>query len=156
MKRLLFAALLLIAMHLSAWAQATTQVSGVVSDPSGAVIPNASIELENTATSLKRTANSDASGAYAFLQVIPGPYRITAKANGFRTVAVNDVQLLVNNPATVNIKLEVGQLTETVAVTADVEDVDAVVAATASPGPELMDAMERHGVRPPVRMFVEK
>jgi flavin-dependent dehydrogenase len=45
---------------------------------------------------------------------------------------------------------------KTVAVTADVQDVEAVVAATASPGPELMDAMQRHGVRPPVTIFVEK
>jgi hypothetical protein len=45
---------------------------------------------------------------------------------------------------------------KTVAITADGDDVDAIVAATASPGPELMDAMQRHGVVPPVKFFVEK
>ena len=45
---------------------------------------------------------------------------------------------------------------KTVAITANSDDVDAVVAATASPGPELMDAMHRHGVVPPVKIFVEK
>lgn len=126
MKRLVFAALLLVALHLSIWAQATTQVSGVVSDPSGGVIPNVSVELANTATGLKRTATTDSAGAYAFPQVIPGPYTITAKANGFRTATVNNVQLLVNSPATVNIKMEVGQVTETVAVTADVEQLNTI------------------------------
>lgn len=126
MKRLLFAALLLVVLHLSVFAQATTQVTGTVSDPSGGVIPNASIEIENTATGVKRSGTSDQSGSYAFLQVAPGTYRFTIKANGFRTTAVNDVQLLVNNPATINIKLEVGQVTETVAVTADAEQLNTV------------------------------
>jgi len=44
----------------------------------------------------------------------------------------------------------------TVAITADADDVDAIVAATGSPGPELMDAMQRHGVIPPVKIFVER
>jgi hypothetical protein len=45
---------------------------------------------------------------------------------------------------------------KTVAITADGDDVDGIVAATASPGPELMDAMQRHGVVPPVKIFVAK
>ncbi|MGB9612314.1 MAG: carboxypeptidase-like regulatory domain-containing protein, partial [Bryobacteraceae bacterium] len=111
---------------LAAWAQSTTQVSGLVTDPSGAVIPNATVELENVATGLKRTMTTDSSGAYAFLQVVPGTYRITVRANGFRTATVNDVQLLVNTPSTVNVKLEVGQLTETVSVSAEVEQINTV------------------------------
>ncbi len=126
MRRLLTASLLLFVMHLSVWAQATTQVSGIVTDPSGGVIPNASVELENTATGVKRATNADANGTYGFFQVAPGPYRMLVKANGFRTSTVNNVQLLVNNPATVNVKLEVGQVTETVAVTADVEQLNTV------------------------------
>jgi hypothetical protein len=45
---------------------------------------------------------------------------------------------------------------KTVAISAEGEDVDAFAAATASPGPELMDAMQRHGVLPPVKFFVER
>jgi hypothetical protein len=126
MKRFLLTLLVLALAAPGLWAQATTQVSGVVSDPSGAVIPNATVELENVATGLKRTMTTDTNGAYAFLQVIPGTYRITARANGFRTATVNNVQLLVNTPSTVNIKLEVGQVTETVSVTAEVEQVNTV------------------------------
>jgi hypothetical protein len=46
--------------------------------------------------------------------------------------------------------------TKTVAITANADDVDAMLAATASPGPELMDAMQRHGVVPPLKIFVER
>lgn len=126
MKRFLLTALLLTLLALGAWAQSTTQVSGVVSDPSGAVIPNATVELENVATGLKRLMTTDSSGTYAFPQVVPGTYRITVRANGFRTATVNDVQLLVNTPSTVNVKLEVGQVTETVSVTAEVEQLNTV------------------------------
>jgi hypothetical protein len=45
---------------------------------------------------------------------------------------------------------------KTVAITANSDDVDAIVAATASPAPELMDAMQRHGVIPPLKIFVGK
>ncbi|MBI5280488.1 MAG: carboxypeptidase regulatory-like domain-containing protein [Candidatus Solibacter usitatus] len=126
MKKLLFLSLLLFALHPALWAQATSQVNGVVTDASGAVVPNAAIDLENTETSVKRSVTTDSAGAYAFLQMIPGNYRITVKATGFRTATVNDVKLLVNNPSTVNVKLEVGQLTETVAVTAEAAHLNTV------------------------------
>ena len=103
MKRLASIALISLALPFMLCAQATSQVSGVVSDPSGAVIPSASVELENLDTNTRRTATADSAGNYAFLQVVPGKYRITVKASGFRTASVNDVQLLVNNPATVTV-----------------------------------------------------
>ncbi len=126
MKRILLTLCLIAALALGAWAQATTQVSGVVTDPSGGVIPNATVELANVATGLKRSMPTDSNGAYAFLQVIPGTYQITVRANGFRTATINDVQLLVNTPSTVNVKLEVGQVTETISVSAEVEQINTV------------------------------
>jgi hypothetical protein len=118
-KNLLIVFGLLLSIHGALFAQATTQVAGVVSDPTGAVIPDTKLEMENLETGLKRSAASDATGAYAFLQVIPGSYKITATATGFRSATINDLRLLVNNPTTVNIKMEVGQITETIAVTAE-------------------------------------
>ncbi|MBI4875822.1 MAG: carboxypeptidase regulatory-like domain-containing protein, partial [Acidobacteria bacterium] len=126
MKKCLTAFVLLLSLCAGLFAQATTQVSGVVTDPSGALIPGTSIELLNLETGLKRTTTSDDAGAYSLLQVIPGQYRITATATGFRTVTINDLRLLVNNPATANIKLEVGQVTETIAVTAEAVNVNTV------------------------------
>ena len=126
MKRLLALVSLLIALTFSMWGQATSQVTGVVSDSSGGVVPKASVELENVDTGLKRSGNTDAAGYYAFLQVPPGNYRLMVKAAGFRSSTVDSVKLLVNNPSTVNVKLEVGQVTETVSVTAEAEHLNTV------------------------------
>ena len=126
MKRLFALVSLLIALSFSMWGQATSQVTGVVSDSSGGVVPKASVDLENMDTGLKRSGNTDAAGYYAFLQVPPGNYRISVKAAGFRSSTVDSVKLLVNNPSTVNVKLEVGQVTETVSVTAEAEHLNTV------------------------------
>ncbi|MGJ5816974.1 carboxypeptidase regulatory-like domain-containing protein [Paludibaculum fermentans] len=126
MKKLLLGLAGLLALQLTMWGQAATQVSGVITDSSGAVVPNAVADLENLDTSSKRSTTADASGSYAFLQVVPGKYRLSVKANGFRTATVNGMQLLVNNPATVNVKLEVGQITETVAVVAETENLNTI------------------------------
>lgn len=90
------------------------------------MVPKASVELENVDTGLKRSGNTDAAGYYAFLQVPPGNYRLMVKAAGFRSSTVDSVKLLVNNPSTVNVKLEVGQVTETVSVTAEAEHLNTV------------------------------
>ena len=119
MKRLLISIGLLLSICVALFAQATTQVSGVVTDPTGAVIPGAAVELENLNTGLKRATKSDSDGAYSFLQVMPGQYKLTATMTGFRTTIIPDVRLLVNNPTTVNIRMEVGQISESIAVTAE-------------------------------------
>ncbi len=126
MKKTLFAIGLLVLLQAVLMAQATTQVGGVVTDQSGAVVPNANIDLENLDTGLKRSTVSDSAGAYSFLQVIPGNYQIKAAASGFRNLTIANIRLLVNNPATVNVRLEVGQVTETVAVSAEALQVNTV------------------------------
>jgi hypothetical protein len=98
--------------------QATTSLTGTVTDPTGAVVPNAKLELVNQETGVQRTTTADASGAYSFLQVIPGTYKVTASAPGFRTAVVSDVHLLVNTPATLPVKLDVGEISESVEVKA--------------------------------------
>jgi len=100
--------------------QALTSVSGSVTDPTGALLPKASVTLENVDTGLSRETVSDAQGLYSFPQVSPGNYRITAKAAGFVNVTIGAVRLLVNSPATVNIQfVKVGAVAETVAVSAE-------------------------------------
>src|SRR5215212_9589630 len=96
-----------------------TQIGGTVSDPSGAVIPGATITLLNIVNGGQRTATSDAQGRYTILQVAPGPYRVTAKAAGFTDVVVNEIQLSVNQPATVDLTFEkVGATKETISIEA--------------------------------------
>jgi hypothetical protein len=101
-------------------AQGLTSLSGTVLDPTGAVIPGATITVQQTATGAQRQTTADSSGRYSFPQLQPGRYKITAKAAGFADAVVNDVELLVNSPATVNVTFEnVGAVAETVSVTAE-------------------------------------
>ena len=101
----------------AAWGQATTSIRGTVTDPSNAAIPNATVHLVNTDTNLERTATTDSQGNYAFVQVAPGTYSVTVEASGFSTSKQQGVQLLVNLPATLNIKMKIGAATQTVTVT---------------------------------------
>ncbi len=100
--------------------QALTSVSGQVTDPTGALLPGATIELENVDTGTHRETVADSAGHYSFPQVRPGSYRINAKAAGFQNVTITDLRLLVNSPATVNLQFQkVGAVAEVVAVTAE-------------------------------------
>ena len=102
-----------------------TQLNGTVTDPTGAVIPNASITIANTETGAQRETASDNQGRYTMAQVTPGTYRLTAKAAGFADVVVNRLELLVNQPATVPIVFErVGPTTTTVTVEAAAQQVN--------------------------------
>ncbi len=96
-----------------------TSLNGTVTDPTGAVIPNASITIVNVETGAQRETKSDHQGRYTIAQVIPGNYKLTAKATGFSDVVVNGVELLVNQPATVPIVFEkVGSTSTTITVEA--------------------------------------
>jgi hypothetical protein len=75
-------------------------------DPTGAVIPNATITMRNIDTGAERTAVADGQGRYNIQQVTPGFYKIVAKAPGFADVVIERVELLVNQPATVELKFE--------------------------------------------------
>jgi len=92
----------------AAWGQAATSLRGSVTDPSSAAIPNATIHLINTGTNTDRTATTDAQGEYTFAQVAPGAYRLEVEANGFSKYVQSGIQLLVNLPATINVKLKLG------------------------------------------------
>jgi hypothetical protein len=117
--------LLAVVSATSLWGQAVSTLSGTVSDPTGAVIPGASIIIEDVERGLKRETTADNAGRYTFPQVTPGMYRVTAKASGFNDVVINQVQLLVNSPVTVNIQFEkVGQVVETVSVSAEAVQVN--------------------------------
>jgi hypothetical protein len=119
MKKLLSALVLMGLCAVGLLAQSSS-VSGTVTDPSGAVIPGATIVLESTATGVHREDTSDPQGRYTFSQVAPGAYKIIAKAQGFNDVVINEVRLLVNTPSTLNIAFEkVGATQTTVAVVAE-------------------------------------
>ena len=97
-------------------AQATSQLNGSVTDPSGASVAGANITLIETATDSKRTATSNGSGLYQFLEVPPGNYRLEVTAKGFAPALVSSVTLVVKTPSTLNIKLQVAGAAESVTV----------------------------------------
>jgi hypothetical protein len=71
---------------------------GVVTDPSGAAIPRATVHLINTDTNLERTAITGAQGDYVFSEVIPGHYVLQVEAAGFSKFEQRGVELLINLP----------------------------------------------------------
>jgi len=104
-----------------------SSLNGTVTDPSGNVVPNASIVLTSQDNGTERTTLSDSRGHYEFDQLAPGMYRMAAKAPGFIEVMVTSIQLLVNEPATVAVKFEkIGTTTETVTVQASATQLNTV------------------------------
>ena len=100
-----------------AYAQYTGNIKGIVKDPSGAAIANASLAAINLTTQVSAAAISDASGNYQFLSLAPGPYKITAEAQGFRKYE-SSIILQTNQTLSVPISLEVGTVAEDVVVNA--------------------------------------
>jgi hypothetical protein len=118
MKRLAVLFLLLACFALGLFAQ-TSSITGTVSDPTGAVIPGATITIVNLATGAERSATADDQGRYTMQQLTPGAYKLTAKATGFGDVVLEKVELLVNQPATLDLKFDkVGSTSTTVEVAA--------------------------------------
>jgi hypothetical protein len=99
----------------------TTSVRGTVTDKSGAAIVGAHVTLSNAAQASQRAADTNATGEYEFLALPPGTYAISITANGFRKYEVSSLELLVNNPSTLNVTLEVGTSVQTVEVTGQAE-----------------------------------
>ncbi len=93
-------------------------ISGTVSDPSGAVIPNAEVTITNLQTGAKRAVTTNESGFYTATALDPGTYTVTAKVAGFKTLAKTGIELHVADEVVVPLVLEVGTPTQTVEVTA--------------------------------------
>ena len=106
-----------------AWAQGVdATLTGSVTDPSGASVAGCRIAVRNQDTGVTRSTTSNEAGVYLFAALPPGTYRLTAEKAGFHTVVVEEVTLEVGGRLGVNIKLEVGAVTETVEVRAAAEN----------------------------------
>ena len=104
-------------LSLSAWGQATTSLHGTVTDPSGAAVAGAKAILTNQDTNLARETTTTSKGAYEFVSVLPGTYKIAVEANGFRTYVQTGLQLLVALPATADVRLALGAASQIMEVT---------------------------------------
>src|SRR5215813_2971726 len=97
----------------------SSSVSGTVIDPQGNAVAGATITVTNVATGATRTTTSSKEGAYQVPQLAPGTYRVRVEERGFASVVMEDVQVLVNTPVTLNIAFkQVGAVSETVTVRA--------------------------------------
>jgi hypothetical protein len=104
----------------AAWAQANfAELSGVVKDATGGVIRDAEISLLQLATGAKRSTASDEQGRYLLSRLAPGPYELTAKANGFQTERRQGITLTVGRLASLDLTLAVGSVATEAIVTAD-------------------------------------
>ena len=123
---LLFALLGLTAML---FGQATdSNLSGMVTDSSGAALPAAKVELTNQATGVKTSTTTDNNGQYRFNNMPIGRYDVTASASGFTSATVKGLDLQLNKSATGNITLQVGAVSSTVNVTEAASTIDTTTA----------------------------
>src|SRR5215212_4502736 len=130
MRRIFFAACVLVLAASSAFAQ-TGQINGTVTDNSGGVVPGVTVKALETATGLARDTISGADGRYSFTSMRPTTYDISAELSGFRTSQRKGVILQANQNVTLNLSLELGDLSETVTVSGEAAAVD-VTSATLS------------------------
>lgn len=106
----------LFAMPLAAQ---TGGLSGNVKDPSGASVANATVTLTNQATNVRQSQNTGSAGTFAFPQVQPGSYRLEAEAAGFKKFIQTDIAIEVQQQASIDPVLQIGDTTESVQVTAE-------------------------------------
>src|SRR5271165_5629697 len=111
---------LFLGLHSTAHAQVTAvaQVSGTVSDPTGASIANAQIIMTEIDKHSVHTTLSDASGSYTLPNLPVGRYRLEVKAGGFKDYVQTGLELVVNNNIQVNAAMQVGSATERIEVSA--------------------------------------
>jgi hypothetical protein len=105
---------------LAGWSQETRgTILGIVKDPSGAVVPGASVTLTHLETNTVIRTQTNAAGLYEVPLLMPGPYEIVAEAAGFKRYFRRGVTLTVGARLNIEIQLELGQAAETVTVTAE-------------------------------------
>lgn len=106
------------------FAQGTAQISGRVTDGTGGVLPGVTVTATQTETGLARSAVTNEAGQYTLPSLPLGPYRFEATLPGFRTFIQEGITLLVNASLVIDPVLEVGQVAESISVTAQPSDIE--------------------------------
>jgi hypothetical protein len=118
--RTLLLALALAATSVAAAAQTVSgTILGTVNDASGAVVSNAKITIVNEGTGLTRTVTSDQNGEYVAPALPTGHYTVTSEISGFKTLALSNIEVGVDQRVRIDLKMEVGAMTESVSITAE-------------------------------------
>src|SRR5688572_18881777 len=113
-----FGSVLILLVAASAWAQATAQINGTVTDASGGVLPGATVTAIQTDTGFRRESVTNELGAFVLSNLPIGPYRLEVALSGFRTHVQTGVTLDIGSSPSITVALALGELTETVSVEA--------------------------------------
>jgi outer membrane receptor protein involved in Fe transport len=97
----------------------TGNVSGTVTDTSGAAVPDAKVDLSNVLTGAERSTTTTSAGIFFFTSLPIGDYQITVSKDGFKKSEVTGIHVNVNDKLTFNVKLPLGAVTESVTVTGE-------------------------------------
>ncbi|HEY3826547.1 MAG TPA: TonB-dependent receptor [Bryobacteraceae bacterium] len=106
------------------FAQATSQIQGVVRDASGSAVPGAEVKATQTDTGTVRTATTGSDGDYVLSNLAIGPYRLEVSKAGFATYAQTGIVLQVNTNPTIDVSLSLGAVSQTVQVEANASQVE--------------------------------
>ncbi len=109
---------------LSAWAAITGSISGVVTDPTGAVVPRVTVVATSVSTNVQSTAVTDAKGFYSFPTLKVDTYNVTTSQPGFRDYQQSGVKIDANSAIRIDITMELGAVTNTVSVKSDTLQVE--------------------------------
>ena len=113
------AALLLVAASPAAGQIYSASVTGLVTDPNAAVIPGADVTITNVGTQDTRSASTGPEGRYNFSSLLPGVYELRVESPGFKGFVRSEIRLQGSQDAEIDVQLELGEVTETVEVTAE-------------------------------------
>ena len=112
---------LFVLLTLTAFAQSDRgTITGTISDPAGAVVPNAQVEVRNTGTGTTYQASSSGTGNYTLSSLPIGTYELSVTVTGFKKYVRPDIQVQVAGTARVDAQLQVGAATESITVTGEV------------------------------------
>jgi hypothetical protein len=114
----LFTVLLLCLAPLTQGQSTYGSITGLVTDSTGAAVADAKVTLTNTGTQETRTQNTGSDGLYSFVNLIPGNYRVDVEKSGFKHFTRQNASVDVNQSARIDATLTVGQVTESIEVTA--------------------------------------
>lgn len=101
------------------FSQTASRITGIISDPTGGVVPNVKVTVTDLQSGVTRTSSSDGSGRYSVLNIPPGNYSVQVEAQGFTTQIRKPVKVEVGQILDLDFKLAVGGMTEKVEVTAE-------------------------------------
>jgi hypothetical protein len=108
-------------------------LSGLITDERGGPVPDAAVTIKNVGTGVVREVSSNGDGFYSAPNLLPGTYEVRVAAQGFQTSVQKDIRLTVGAQQALNVSLQVGQLNQTVEVSAtppDVQTASSTISAT--------------------------